>query len=58
MIVNLTSGTVSSGHAQGDILLGFENVIGSAHNVTLTGSTGNNILVSEGVWKCRKGGTE
>ena len=46
MIVNLTSGTVSSGHAQGDILLGFENVIGSAHNVTLTGSTGNNILVS------------
>ncbi len=46
MIVNLNSGMVSSGHAQGDILIGFENVIGSAHNDTLTGNTGNNTLVS------------
>lgn len=40
------SGTVSSDHAQNDILSRFENVTGSAHNHTLTGNTGNNPLVS------------
>jgi Ca2+-binding RTX toxin-like protein len=42
--VNLLSGAVSGGHAQGDILSGFENVAGSALNDVLTGDNGMNAL--------------
>ena len=39
-----TSGTATGGHAAGDRLLNIENLIGSDHNDTLIGSTGNNRL--------------
>jgi Ca2+-binding RTX toxin-like protein len=43
--VNVTiNGTVSGGDAAGDTLSGFENLIGSALNDTLTGDTANNYL--------------
>jgi Ca2+-binding RTX toxin-like protein len=37
--VNLTTNVVSGGDAQGDVLLGFETVVGSAYNDTLASST-------------------
>jgi glucose/arabinose dehydrogenase len=46
--VNLQTGRGTGGDAQGDILGGIENVIGSAFNDTLTGNTGNNTLVGRG----------
>jgi Ca2+-binding RTX toxin-like protein len=42
--VNLATNTVSGGDAQGDTITGFENVIGSGANDTLTGTSGNNEL--------------
>lgn len=42
--VNLDSNTVSGGHAQGDTVSEFENVIGSAFSDTLVGSTSANVL--------------
>ena len=43
--VNLTTGVVSGGHAEGDIISGFEWVWDSSHhNDTLTGDGGNNWL--------------
>ena len=42
--VDLTSGEASGGDAEGDVFSGFENIIGSSHNDTLTGDTGANTL--------------
>lgn len=39
------AGTGLGGHALGDILTGIENLVGSAHNDTLTGDATANILV-------------
>ncbi len=40
--VNLQTGATSGGHAQGDVLLAIQNIIGSAQADTLTGDAGNN----------------
>ena len=50
--VNLTqqdgSTEQSGGHAAGDTLLNFENIIGSRHADTLTGDTNNNVIEGGG----------
>jgi Ca2+-binding RTX toxin-like protein len=43
--VNLGAGTATGGHASGDVVSGFENLIGSAFNDTLVGDAGANLLV-------------
>ncbi len=43
--VNLAAGTASGGDAQGDTLIGIENMIGSYHDDVLTGDAGDNVLV-------------
>lgn len=43
--VNLGAGTASGGYATGDQIFGFENVIGSAREDVLYGSSGNNVLL-------------
>ena len=42
--VNLRTGLGSGGDAQGDILGGIENIVGSAFNDTLTGGAGNDTV--------------
>jgi Ca2+-binding RTX toxin-like protein len=42
--VNLINGTGSAGDAAGDVLVGIENLVGSALNDTLLGGTGANFL--------------
>jgi Ca2+-binding RTX toxin-like protein len=42
--VNLASGAVWGGHATFDTLIGIENLIGSAHDDSLIGNAGNNVL--------------
>jgi Ca2+-binding RTX toxin-like protein len=42
--INLSGNTASGGHAAGDILSGFTNLLGSAFNDTLTGDATNNVL--------------
>jgi Ca2+-binding RTX toxin-like protein len=42
--VNLLTGRGSGGDAQGDVLGGIENVVGSNQADTLTGNTGSNVL--------------
>jgi Ca2+-binding RTX toxin-like protein len=42
--VDLGTGVVSGGDAQGDVIVGFENVYGSALDDTLTGSAGSNLI--------------
>ena len=42
--VDLGTGAASGGHAQGDILIGIENLIGSGHGDSLTGDALNNRL--------------
>lgn len=44
VIVNLLTNQVSGGDAQGDMIAGFENVVGSAFNDTITGNAGNNVI--------------
>ncbi len=46
--VDLGAGTASGGDAQGDTLVNVENLIGSAHNDTLTGDSGDNVLAGLG----------
>ena len=46
--VNLATGAVSGGHAQGDTFTSIENLTGSAHNDDLTGDDIGNILVGAG----------
>ena len=40
--INLANNTASGGHAQGDSFSGIENILGSAHNDTLTGDGNGN----------------
>ena len=42
--VNLSSGTGTGGEADGDVLIGVENVSGSGYDDTLTGDAGANVL--------------
>jgi Ca2+-binding RTX toxin-like protein len=42
--VNLETGLAAGGHAQGDVLSGIENLIGSAFGDRLTGSDGDNVI--------------
>ena len=42
--VDLSTGRVSGGHATGDTVRGFENVMGSAYSDTLRGDEGDNVL--------------
>ncbi|MGV8986873.1 MAG: Hint domain-containing protein [Cypionkella sp.] len=42
--VNLATGTATGGDAQGDTLVGFENLAGSSFNDTLTGDGNANVL--------------
>ncbi|HBJ36744.1 MAG TPA: hypothetical protein DDZ51_18710, partial [Planctomycetaceae bacterium] len=46
--VNLGTRTASGGHATGDVFYGFQNLIGSAFNDTLTGDAGDNIFTGGG----------
>ena len=43
--VDLSTNTVSGGHADGDQIFMFENVMGSEYNDDLTGDDGDNILI-------------
>ena len=42
--VNLSDGAAGGGHATGDSISGFENIIGSAYNDILTGNDMDNVL--------------
>ncbi|WP_281168300.1 calcium-binding protein, partial [Desulfomicrobium escambiense] len=42
--IDLTRATQSGGHAEGDVLIGVENVIGSAHADSITGDAAANLL--------------
>ena len=44
MNINFVTNTASGGHAAGDVISGFENVVGGAGNDVLTGSALDNIL--------------
>ncbi len=44
VVVSLLTNTGTGGHAQGDVLIGIENIIGGSGNDTLTGNTGTNTL--------------
>ncbi|MEM9219152.1 MAG: Ig-like domain-containing protein [Cyanobacteria bacterium P01_F01_bin.150] len=48
VIVNLTTGTGTGGHAEGDIMTNVERVYGSAYNDQLTGDDQNNVLIGNG----------
>ena len=54
--VSLASNTASGGHATGDIISNFENVIGSASTDQLTGNGGANILNGGGSADTMTGG--
>ncbi len=42
--ISLLANTASGGHATGDVISGFENILGSVHVDTLTGSNAANII--------------
>lgn len=44
VVVDLQSNTASGGHATGDVISNFENLIGSAHNDTLSGNGAANFI--------------
>ena len=46
--VDLATGLVSGGEAEGDVISGFENVVGSGGDDSLTGDGGDNILTGNG----------
>ena len=48
VFVDLTAGTASGGHAQGDVLTDIEFLFGSSFGDTLTGDSGNNWLFGDG----------
>ena len=43
--INLATGVLSGGYAEGDVVSGFEAVLGSSHNDTIIGSSANNSLL-------------
>ncbi|MCX7228267.1 MAG: hypothetical protein NTW15_04520, partial [Burkholderiales bacterium] len=45
VLINLQTEFAAGGHAQGDTISGFENVIGSAHDDLLVGTAGVNLLL-------------
>uniref|UniRef100_UPI003B589888 beta strand repeat-containing protein n=1 Tax=Brevundimonas sp. FT23028 TaxID=3393748 RepID=UPI003B589888 len=45
--VSLADGTASGGDAEGDVVSGFENILGSAFDDVLTGDAGDNVLRGE-----------
>lgn len=57
--VNLATNTVSGGHAQGDVVSGFEHVFGTAFNDSISGnSAGNYLWGGQGNDTLRGGGGE
>ncbi|MDO9526852.1 MAG: hypothetical protein Q7J57_15160, partial [Gemmobacter sp.] len=46
VLVNLENESASGGHADGDVFLGIENLIGSAFDDILTGDAGNNVFTA------------
>jgi len=44
LTINLATNTVDGGDATGDTITGFENVIGSDYNDSITGSSGANVM--------------
>ncbi|MGE0256480.1 MAG: beta strand repeat-containing protein [Alphaproteobacteria bacterium] len=42
--VNLATGTLLGGHAAGDVITNFQNIIGSSFADTLTGDAGDNVI--------------
>ena len=44
VVVNLATGTAGRAHADGDVLVDIENVVGSAYGDSLTGDDGANVL--------------
>jgi len=42
--INLSDNTASGGHAEGDVISGFENILGSSFDDVLTGDAGANVL--------------
>jgi hypothetical protein len=54
--VNLATNVASGGHAAGDVIANFENVLGSNSNDTLTGNSGANILWGAGGNDTLRGG--
>ena len=46
--IDLTRETQSGGHAEGDVLIGVENVIGSAHADSIIGDVASNLLAGLG----------
>ena len=54
--VNLRTGEGSGGHAAGDSIRGFENIIGSEHADTLSGDDENNVIEGNGGADTLEGG--
>ena len=48
VIVNLITGTGQGGNAQGDVLTGIQNVIGSSHNDTFIANSAANTFTGGG----------
>ena len=48
VVVNLGTGQADGGDAAGDFFTGFERIIGSRLNDTLTGDSGNNVIRGDG----------
>ena len=56
MTVNLATNTASGGHAAGDIISNFENILGSNANDVLTGNSSANTLTGGGGNDTLRGG--
>jgi len=54
--VNLTAGSASGGHAQGDVLNGIDGLTGSAFNDTLIGFDAENRTGADQFWNILRGG--
>jgi Ca2+-binding RTX toxin-like protein len=56
--VNIATNTASGGDAQGDVISGFENIIGSSQQDVLTAGAGNNVLSGGAGADTLNGGTD